>query len=90
MCPAALVFLGKMPTTTSGKLDRRLIAELPLSSDRHRLEASERKEQILSITDTEKARYGKKLLVCDIELLLAQTFSMSMAPPCCFSAFRRI
>ena len=53
MCPAAFVFLSKMPTTTSGKLDRRLIAELPLSSDGHQLEVSQRKEQVVSMTDTE-------------------------------------
>ena len=53
MCPAAFVFLSKMPTTTSGKLDRRLIAELPLSSNGHRVEVSDRKEQVVSMTDTE-------------------------------------
>ncbi|KAK0506976.1 hypothetical protein JMJ35_010676 [Cladonia borealis] len=37
MCPAAFVSLNKMPTTTSGKLDRRLIADLPLPSVANRL-----------------------------------------------------
>lgn len=53
MCPAAFVSLDKMPTTTSGKLDRRLIAELPLPSDGNRLGDGEEKEQVVTLTDTE-------------------------------------
>lgn len=53
MCPAAFVSLDKMPTTTSGKLDRRLIAELPLPSDGNRLGDDEEKEQFVTLTDTE-------------------------------------
>lgn len=33
MCPAAIVALEKMPTTTSGKLDRRILRDLPLPGD---------------------------------------------------------
>jgi amino acid adenylation domain-containing protein len=53
MCPAAFISLEKMPTTTSGKLDRKLIAELPLPSDGNRLGDGEAKEQVVTLTDTE-------------------------------------
>lgn len=52
MCPAAFVSLDRMLTTTSGKLDRRLIGELPLPSDGNQLGDSE-KEQVITLTDTE-------------------------------------
>ena len=53
MCPAAFFSLDKMPMTTSGKLDRKLIAELPLPLDENRLEDDEEKEQYVTLTDTE-------------------------------------
>ena len=53
MCPAAFVSIDKMPMTTSGKLDRRLIAELHLPLDGNRLDDSEQKEQDVTLTDTE-------------------------------------
>lgn len=53
MCPAAFVSLNKLPTTTSGKLDRKLIAELSLPSDENRLGDDEEKEQVVTLTDTE-------------------------------------
>ena len=53
MCPAMFVSLDKMPMTTSGKLDRRLAAELPLPSDGNRLGDGEEKEQVVTLTDTE-------------------------------------
>jgi len=53
MCPAAFVSLDKMPTKTSGKLDRRLIAELRLPSDGNRLGDGEEKELVVTLTDTE-------------------------------------
>jgi hybrid polyketide synthase / nonribosomal peptide synthetase ACE1 len=53
MCPAAFVSLDKLPTTISGKLDRKLIAKLPLPSGRNRLGAGEDKEEVVTLTDTE-------------------------------------
>lgn len=53
MGPAAFVSLDKMPMTTSGKLDRRLIAELPLPSDGDRLGDGEEEEPAIPLTDTE-------------------------------------
>lgn len=53
MCPASFISIAKMPTTFSGKLDRRLIAELPLPLDGDQLGDGEQREQFATLTDTE-------------------------------------
>lgn len=55
MCPAAFLSLDEMPMTSSGKLNRRLIAELPLPSNGNRLLGDDDKTmgRVVVLTDTE-------------------------------------
>lgn len=63
MCPAAFVSFDKMPMTNSGKLDRKVIAELLLPSGGNRLEDGEEQSVTLTNTETRLKKFWEKTLV---------------------------
>ncbi|KAF7865953.1 hypothetical protein EAF04_006117 [Stromatinia cepivora] len=53
MCPSIIVPIDKMPTTSSGKLDRKLVATLPLSTENNDPANGQEEGCAVALTDTE-------------------------------------
>ncbi|RYP08472.1 hypothetical protein DL764_001898 [Monosporascus ibericus] len=53
MCPVTILSLERVPTTSSGKLDRRAVAALPLPPEISSLEGIMKESPRIALTDTE-------------------------------------